>query len=87
MSSPTTEVKPSQVAQLMQENAKLKAENDQLKQFHEWDFKLVAELQDQIKEKEHKSACLEADLEETTNTLNAEIDKLKATITKLIQIK
>ena len=32
-----SEVKPSQVAQLTAENAKLKEENSRLEQFHEWD--------------------------------------------------
>ena len=40
MSSPITEVKPSQVAQLMQENAKLKEEIDKLKANDEEAMKL-----------------------------------------------
>ena len=41
MSSPTTEVKPSQVAQLMKENAELKAENDKVKQEMATMYKII----------------------------------------------
>jgi len=57
LNSPTEEVKPSQVAQLMKENAELKAENEKLKnktldnpqKSFDAMCKVVVELQEQIK--------------------------------------
>ncbi len=40
-------------------------------------YKALMESTKQKKDEEHKVACLEADLEETTNILNAEISDLK----------
>jgi predicted nucleic acid-binding Zn-ribbon protein len=48
-------------------------------------YKALMESTKQKKDEEHKVACLEADLEETTNILTEEIEKLKAENTKLMK--
>jgi len=46
-------------------------------------YKALMESTKQNAEQEHQNACLEADLEETTNILTEEIDKLKKDNEKL----
>jgi len=71
MSSPITEVKPSQVAQLMQENAKLKEEIDKLKANDEEAMKLSMRQNElfmsQLEEKHKEIDKLKADCEHHFN--------------------
>ena len=89
MSSPITEVKPSQVAQLMKENEKLTEENEKLKE----DIKKLRmwynEREEDTKERLMMRKCQVKDLKEEKEKLKEEIeyvDKYINIITSTIEV-